>query len=147
MRNGRQIPQDRDDTPPDLPQEPRSPCPATRHGHGRTWVFGPAVPREVREETPTGGHVRQPSEGERPLPAEWAFVVQFHVGTEPAQGRIMGRVEHVVSGQAAHFDMLEDLLRFIPRVLTGLRAESPAEPPEEPGSEGGAFGGGPLKHP
>jgi hypothetical protein len=76
--------------------------------------------------------VTQPSGGARPLPVERAFVVQLHVETDVAQGRFAGRIEHVVSGQAAHFDTLESLLGFIERVLTGLRTE----PPEEPGSEG-----------
>jgi hypothetical protein len=67
----------------------------------------------------------------RPLPADRAFVVQLHVETDLAQGRIMGRVEHVVSGCAAHFDTLADLLRFIERVLASLHAEPPAEPSEE----------------
>jgi hypothetical protein len=58
--------------------------------------------------------------------------VQLHVEADPVQGRLTGRVEHVVSGQAAHFDTLEGLLAFIERVITGLRAE----PPEEPDSEG-----------
>jgi hypothetical protein len=76
--------------------------------------------------------VRQPSRDDRPLPAERAFVVQLHVETDLAQGRIMGRVEHVLSGQAAHFDTLEDLLWFIERVLITLRAEPGDEVPEEP---------------
>ena len=74
----------------------------------------------------------QPSGGDRPLPAERAFVVQLHVETEVARGRILGRVEHVLSGQATHFDTLQGLLRFIERVLTTLRAEPAAEAPEEP---------------
>jgi hypothetical protein len=72
------------------------------------------------------------SSGSHPLPAERAFVVQLSVGVDVARGRIAGRVEHVVSGQATHFDTLQDLLTFIERVLTSLRAE----PPEEPDSEG-----------
>jgi hypothetical protein len=32
-------------------------------------------------------------------------------------GRLEGRVEHVVSGQATHFASLEDLLAFMARVL------------------------------
>jgi hypothetical protein len=74
-------------------------------------------------ETSSGGH---------PLPAERAFVVQLYAGADVARGRIAGRVEHVVSGQAGHFDTLEGLLTFIERVLASL----PAEPPEESGSEG-----------
>jgi hypothetical protein len=34
------------------------------------------------------------------------------------QGRLAGRVEHVVSGQATHFASLEELLAFMGRVLT-----------------------------
>jgi hypothetical protein len=44
---------------------------------------------------------------------EPAFVVQLHVETEMARRRIMGRVEHGLSGQATHFDRLEDLLRLL----------------------------------
>jgi hypothetical protein len=73
----------------------------------------------------------QPSGRDRPLPMERAFVVQLHAETEVAEGRIMGRVEHVLSGQAAHFDMLGELLTFIDRVLRSLHVEPPAEPPEE----------------
>ena len=79
-----------------------------------------------------GEHVTQPSGDARPLPAERAFVVQLHVETDVVRGRFAGRVEHVVSGQAGHFDTLEGLLPLINRMLTGLSAE----PPEEPGSEG-----------
>ena len=53
-----------------------------------------------------------------PLLPPWAFVVQFRVETDLAQGRCTGRVEHVVSGQSTHFDSLEELLAFIARVLT-----------------------------
>jgi hypothetical protein len=49
-----------------------------------------------------------------------------------AQRRVVGRVVHVVSGQATHFDSLEDLLTFIDRVLRGLRVQPPAESPEKP---------------
>ena len=37
-------------------------------------------------------------------------------------GESTGRVEHVVSGQSAHFDSLEHLLAFLDRVLTTVRA-------------------------
>jgi hypothetical protein len=74
----------------------------------------------------------QPSGGNRPLPMERAFVIQLHAEAEVAQRRFAGRVEHVLSGQAAHFDTLEDLLWFIERVLTTRRAEPADEVPEEP---------------
>ena len=53
-----------------------------------------------------------------------AFVVQLHVEADIERGRVMGRVEHVVSGQATHFGTLEELLVFMARVL----AEGPARP-------------------
>jgi len=55
--------------------------------------------------------------GDRPLPAERAFVVQFYGGMEAALGGFAGRVEHVVSGLATHFHIPEELVRFMVRVL------------------------------
>ncbi len=63
-----------------------------------------------------------------PLLPPWAFVVQFRVETDLAQGRCTGRVEHVVSGQAAHFQSLEELVAFLTRVLTAVRAQYPFQP-------------------
>ena len=57
-----------------------------------------------------------------PLLPEWAFVVQFRTETEIEQGRCVGRVEHVVSGQATRFDTLDELLAFLARVLATVRA-------------------------
>jgi len=54
--------------------------------------------------------------------------VQFRVETELAQGRCVGRVEHVVSGQATRFDTLDELLAFLARVLATVRAQSSEEP-------------------
>ena len=66
------------------------------------------------------------AETARPLPAQRAFLVQVRAEVEVAQGRLAGRVEHVVSGQAAHFASFEELLAFIARVLA--TRPSPAEP-------------------
>ena len=63
-----------------------------------------------------------------PFPSERAFVVQFRAEAALVQGRCVGRVEHVVSGQAAHFDSLEELVAFIGRVLTQVRSKLPEEP-------------------
>ena len=52
-----------------------------------------------------------------PLPAQRAFLVQVHAEAEVTQGRLAGRVEHVVSGQATHFASPEELLAFMARVL------------------------------
>ena len=54
------------------------------------------------------------------LPTQLAFVVQFAVETAVGRGRFVGRVEHVVSGQAAHFHTLDELLACLVRMLTAL---------------------------
>ena len=52
-----------------------------------------------------------------PLSVHCAFVVHFRENNDVAHGQMSGRVEHVVSGQSAHFASLEELLAFIARVL------------------------------
>jgi len=58
--------------------------------------------------------------------------VHFRTDIDITQGRIAGRVEHVVSGQSTHFDSLEELLAFVARVLASVRA-----PPRRRPSSGG----------
>ena len=72
--------------------------------------------------------MKQGSAGQAPLSPHRAFVVQFRAETAVEQGRFAGRVEHVVSGQAAQFQSLEELLAFIARVLTQVGSEPPEEP-------------------
>jgi hypothetical protein len=62
--------------------------------------------------------VKPSAEEQSTLSAHRAFVIQFRTGTEIAAGRMAGRVEHVVSGQAKHFTTLEELLAFMARVLS-----------------------------
>jgi hypothetical protein len=52
------------------------------------------------------------------LPARRAFVVQVHADAKVEQGQWQGRVEHVVSFQATHFQSLEELLAFMVKVLS-----------------------------
>jgi hypothetical protein len=59
-----------------------------------------------------------------PLLPEWAFVVQFRVGTDLDHGQGGGRVEHVVSGQATRFQSPQELLAFMAQVLASLRVQS-----------------------
>lgn len=59
----------------------------------------------------------QPAENTAPLSVHGAFVVHFRTATAVAQGQVAGRVEHVVSGQATHFQSLQELLAFIAQVL------------------------------
>ena len=77
----------------------------------------------------------QLSTGESPLPVQRAFVVQLSAAADVSQGRFVGRVEHVRSGQATHFHSLAELLGFMARVLTGLDAratEAPEHAPPQP---------------
>jgi hypothetical protein len=66
-------------------------------------------------------HVASQADSIHLLPAQRAFLVQVHAEAAVAQGRLAGRVEHVVSGQAIHFASPEELLAFIARVLATLR--------------------------
>jgi hypothetical protein len=72
--------------------------------------------------------MEQDTAGKPSLPVQWAFVVQFRVETDVERDRFAGRVEHVVSGQATRFQSLEELLAFVARVLTAVRAQSPTTP-------------------
>ena len=57
----------------------------------------------------------------RRLPANHAFVVQLSGEAVGTHDSFCGRVEHVVSGRATHFETLEELSAFIQRVLARLR--------------------------
>lgn len=69
--------------------------------------------------------------GPGPLSVHYAFLVHLRVESDVAHGRLAGRVEHVVSGQATHFHSLEELLAFMARVLTTVRAQSRRNPAGE----------------
>lgn len=58
------------------------------------------------------------------LPAERAFVVWLRADCRPAEGEYRGRVEHVRSGNLAHFESIEELLAFLARV-TAADAAAP----------------------
>ena len=47
------------------------------------------------------------------LPIDRAFVVQIEAQADLAAGRLVGRVEHVVSGRATRFRSLQQLLDFM----------------------------------
>lgn len=51
------------------------------------------------------------------LPANRAFVVQFQVAEPGTSEGPHGRVEHIVSGQATHFDSWRELEAFMTGVL------------------------------
>ena len=54
---------------------------------------------------------------EAPLSPHWAFVVQLREGTALTPEALHGRVEPIVSGQAALFTSLEGLRAFMAQVL------------------------------
>jgi hypothetical protein len=60
------------------------------------------------------------AETARPLPTQRAFVVQFSAQTNVALGQFAGRVEHVVSGHARHFQTLEELVGCLVQMLVTL---------------------------
>ena len=78
--------------------------------------------------------MKSQAEPAHPLPAKRAFLVQVHATAEVAQGRLAGRVEHVVSGRATHFASSEELLAFMARVLPPCLcpAQSPTALPQDP---------------
>jgi len=73
-------------------------------------------------------HVPQPRSPGSLLPTQLAFVVQFAAETLVGRDRFVGRIEHVVSGQVAHFHSLDELLAGLVRMLTALDA-APEETP------------------
>ena len=63
------------------------------------------------------------------LPAKRAFVVQLHAEAQTEHGDFRGRVEHLVSHQAEHFESLEELVAFMVRVLTEQQKSQGELPP------------------
>ena len=53
-----------------------------------------------------------------------AFVVEFDAEADLQAGRVIGRVEHVVSGRATLFQSHEILLAFMAQVLGQVRGDS-----------------------
>ena len=51
------------------------------------------------------------------LPARRTFVLQLHADADPATGHFTGRIEHVTSGQATHFTVVEELIAFVSALL------------------------------
>ncbi len=50
------------------------------------------------------------------LPVNRAFAVQIHADAQ-VRRQLKGRIEHVLSGEAAHFGSLAELQAFITRVV------------------------------
>jgi hypothetical protein len=52
-----------------------------------------------------------------------SFVIKFSLDANPEEGRFIGRVEHVASGQTTHFESSDTLVRFLNDVLKKVRHE------------------------
>jgi hypothetical protein len=59
------------------------------------------------------------------LPSDRAFVVQLRWDAAVEQEDFRGRVEHLNSMQAAHFESVEELMAFIARVVATQQADDP----------------------
>jgi hypothetical protein len=53
------------------------------------------------------------------LPANRAFVVHLREDIDPADGELLGRVEHVTSGRSARFETEKALIDFLRHALAG----------------------------
>jgi len=49
------------------------------------------------------------------------FIVHLRLDADPANGRVTGRVQHVCSNDASHFESVEELLAFIGRHVTAVQ--------------------------
>ncbi len=57
-------------------------------------------------------------ERESALDVRRSFIVQFGEEADLADGRVGGRVEHLRTGEARHFESLKALLAFVDEALT-----------------------------
>lgn len=64
------------------------------------------------------------SQSQPALPTNRAFVVQFRVPPMGEPPSWDGRVEHLDSGQVAHFHSPEELLAFMARVLAEVQKQT-----------------------
>ena len=71
------------------------------------------------------------TQSEPTLPSNRAFVVQFRAATGSASGRCSGRVEHIVSGQATHFESWEQCQHFIEQTLAQVGGAPGHCPPRQ----------------
>jgi hypothetical protein len=65
----------------------------------------------------------KPPNDASPLSPHRAFVVQLRELADVEQGQWSGRIENVTSGQATHFQSLDELLAFVARVLAASASE------------------------
>ena len=76
-----------------------------------------------------------------PLPPERAFVVQLRALGDPRGEVLVGRVEHIVSGETGRFASAAELTEFITRIG---RSASPAD--DDPAGTAAAEGSATARH-
>ena len=59
------------------------------------------------------------------LSPQRAFVIHLDSASDLSAQRPVGRVEHVLSGDSAHFGSLADLFAFLSRYSEGDRSSAP----------------------
>ena len=57
------------------------------------------------------------------LPTNRAFVIQVYAEAKVEHGEFSGRVEHIMSMQAAHFYSREELIAFLMQTILSLEVE------------------------
>jgi hypothetical protein len=72
------------------------------------------------------------------LESRRSFVLQFRSDSDPAQGKIVGRIEHVPSGRSTRFTSRAGIDEFVARILREeTRMEGSSDTPsgteQEPG--------------
>jgi hypothetical protein len=85
----------------------------------------------VRTTAPADEHATATPPGRAALPAERAFVVQLRADADLARGIVAGRIEHVVSGVAASFESIEQMVGCM-RDAVARRADGSRGTTEEP---------------
>jgi hypothetical protein len=71
------------------------------------------------EDDPTARPVIPASQA--PLPAELAFVVQLRGTPAPGSQHLIGRVEHIASGETLRFDSAAELITFMSKIGASRR--------------------------
>lgn len=69
--------------------------------------------------------MQPPKESVSPLSVHRSFVVQFRAETDATQGHVVGRIEHVASGQVAAFKSWVEMQTFMAQILIQLQTQPP----------------------
>ena len=65
-------------------------------------------------------------------PSAGCYVLKLHRDARPAQGRLSGRLEHIVSGDCTDFASSDELLAWLVRHAAAALPVAPNALPQEP---------------